>query len=383
MKTIGILGGGQLGLMTAEAIQRSGGHVRIFGPAHSPAARIVPDYVIGDLSDQAALMEFVSTIDALTLEMEHIDLAALRVLELPVFPSLNVIAIVQHRLREKNFLAANDLPHAQFVSIRSENDIHAAQIEFPCISKTVFGGYDGRGQGLQTSRESLLQAWKALPFAVQQDGLVLEEIIEIEAELSVIVASAENSVAFPVIENLHRHHILDVSILPARIPESVQLEAQEIALKTASALNVKGLLTVEFFLTRRKPIGPSVCVEDMYLLINEMAPRPHNSGHVTRRACNISQFDALARILLGLPLVEPKTHPVDGGFVMGNLLSELWRSDQLNLQALEDPDILEFYLYGKTPDRPRRKMGHFLMGLSDLSTAEDRVHAVQRRLSSN
>lgn len=387
MKTIGILGGGQLGMMLAQSIVQYGGEVRVFGRADAPASQTVPNYVVGDFGDSEALMAFAAGCDAIVLEMEHIEPTPLREIKAVIFPPLPVLEVVQNRLKEKMFLEHAGLPHAAFRGIHSSSEVAGLNFNFPCISKTVFGGYDGLGQSFQGTQQSLKEFLDQLPEEVSQRGVVLEEIIELEAELSCTVAmnSAGEMTSLPVIENVHRQHILDISVLPARMPNSVTSAVREIAEACASALGAKGLLTVEFFVTRKRPIGPCVEVDGYYVLINEMAPRPHNSGHVTRKALSLSQFDLLARVLLDLPLVDAfllESRP-GHGFVMGNLLSDLWNgSAELDLEELgKFPELLEFFLYGKSPERPRRKMGHFLMYLTDITTAEDSVRAVQNALS--
>jgi len=387
LKTIGILGGGQLGMMLAQSIVQYGGKVRVFGRADAPASQTVPDYVVGEFSDADALLDFCRECDAITLEMEHIEAEPLRRITAPIFPPLPVLEIVQDRLKEKEFLRQAGLPHAAFRGIRSSSEINGLNIDFPCISKTVFGGYDGLGQSFQGTAESLKNFLDSLPPEIAQRGIVLEEIIELEAELSCMVAINQlgEMSSLPVIENVHRHHILDVSVLPARLPNSVTDAVRRIAEATASALDLRGILTVEFFVTRKPPAGPSVEVDGYHVLVNEIAPRPHNSGHVTRKALSISQFDVLARVLLDLPLVESLLLDSEPGhgFVMGNLLSDLWRgSDELNWKALAQfPEILEVFLYGKSPDRTKRKMGHFVMHLEDTFNAEELVRSVQDALS--
>jgi len=243
----------------------------------------------------------------------------------------------------------------------------------PCIAKSALGGYDGKGQHRLTSEADLAALPEAAP-----GGWVLEEVLALEAEVSCIVASdGAQAFTFPVFENVHRHHILDLTLLPARVAPEVRDEARRVALGIARALEVRGLLTVEFFLGAGRD-----GVTRLY--VNELAPRVHNSGHVTRQACTVSQFDALARILAGVPLHEPKLH--SGGWCMGQLLGDVWLAQgrdggPLDLSAWRHfPDVVDVYVYGKRHARPNRKMGHFVVRADTPDAAQVRALAFREAL---
>jgi 5-(carboxyamino)imidazole ribonucleotide synthase len=249
------------------------------------------------------------------------------------------------------------------VKLGSDVRAEAVAFGFPCIAKSALGGYDGKSQFRLQSEAELSR----LP-STSKGGWVLEEVFSLDTELSCIVARSQTgeTFSFPVFENLHHEHVLDFTLLPARVDAATQAKAKDIAEQIADRLGVVGLLTVEFFLgtgsdgTKR-------------LVVNELAPRTHNSGHVTRQACTFNQFDALARILAGVPLGKPLVH--SGGWCMGNLLGDVWRAQDkrggpLDLSAwAKFPDVVDVFLYGKAEARPRRKMGHFVTRGPDAESA--------------
>lgn len=357
MRRVGILGGGQLGLMLAEAVQQLDGDVRVFDPdPDCPCALRLPKVVTAPYEDAAALARFTAGCDLLTYEFENVPAKPLRSLPgaPPILPSLNVLEITQDRIREKEFLRAEGLPVARFAAVREGDDARAAAhaLGTPLVLKTAQGGYDGKGQHRIAHPEDLDRVPDPRPW-------VLEEVVDIALEVSCIVArdAGGAEIAFPLFENVHRDHVLDTTLLPARVPPDVAARVREVALASARALGVVGLLTVEFFLARANDGG-------LRVLVNEFAPRPHNSGHVTRNACSLSQYDALARVLLGVPLTEPEPL-APGAFVMGNLLGDVWLAQgrtTLDLSAwARHPRVVDVYLYGKREARPRRKMGHFVV----------------------
>lgn len=359
MNSIGILGGGQLGAMLGESLQTLGCETHFFAHAGSTAHQRFKNVTVGDFNDLEAIRSFAASHDVITCEMEHVPLEILDQVEADFCPSRDVLRVTQHRAKEKAFLKAAGLPHAHFEVFETAEELRRIS-EFPCIVKTSLGGYDGLGQrfvdGASTRDDVITQIADT-----HGAGFVSEEPIEIEAEISCIVARQADDVVtvFPVFKNRHRFHVLDMTVTPTGLPQAVEEAAIEISVKAARSLNVVGLLTTEFFVTRSACRGPVHRVGDFGLLINEFAPRPHNSGHVTRKACNYSQFDALARILVGAPLTPVASHR--GVWAMGNLLSDLWTSDTLELAAWRDsPAICEVSLYGKSPSRPRRKMGHVI-----------------------
>ena len=319
----------------------------------SPARRRLPDVIVAGTDDPAALAALCERSDVVTYEFENIAVPPLVPFAArhTFWPSLRVLEVSQDRALEKTFLRDHGFPVAEHVVVRPGEDVLAAAMGFgfPAILKTARGGYDGKGQHRLRSVEDA-HAVEGLP--QPSGGWVLERVVDIATELSCIVARAADgqAVTFPVLENLHRDHILDFTVLPARVPAAVAEAARTTALAVAEQLGVVGLLTVEFFVAK-----------DGTLHVNELAPRPHNSGHITRQACSLSQFDALARVLVGAPLVEPRLLG-PGGFCMANLLGDVWLAQgrpTLDLSAwASHPHVIDVYLYGKREARPKRKMGH-------------------------
>jgi 5-(carboxyamino)imidazole ribonucleotide synthase len=300
-------------------------------------------------------------VQVVTFEFENVPAASVEaVAELvPVRPSGFVLHTAQHRAREKTFLAKAGLPVTPFALIDSEADLDAAiaRLGCPAVLKTASFGYDGKGQAKVSSASDARAAWDKL----NRQPCVLEAFIEFEREVSVIAARGmDGAIAhYGVIENAHRHHILDVSVSPANVPPEVEREAVRIASATLEALDLVGLLCVEMFLAR-----------DGSLLINELAPRPHNSGHLTFDAHVTSQFEQQLRAVCGLPLGSTdRLRPA----AMSNLLGDVWRDGEPDwAAALRFPGV-KLHLYGKTDPRPGRKMGH-LTALAD--TPDEAVRAV-------
>jgi 5-(carboxyamino)imidazole ribonucleotide synthase len=386
-KVVGILGGGQLGAMLARAIFDLGGDVAIYEPeALAPACRQARNVVNASWDDAAALETFFDACDVVTYETEHIETAALKKLAAndKLRPSLAVLETTQHRHHEKQFLADQNLPHAAFVPVANPSELAnaAKTVGFPCIAKTARGGYDGKGQFLLRSENDVAAAVAALPSDMP---CVVEEALDLLLEASCIVARAphQTEVVFPIFENMHDAHILDMTLVPARISAEVTSELLDIALQAARALDVTGLLTTEFFLA--KPTARSKRVVDgVAIYVNEFAPRPHNSGHVTRALCSSSQFDLLARMLLGAPLTSPRVD-TSTTYCMANLLGESWGNEKttpLDLSAWSEfPDVVEVALYGKRDAQFRRKMGHFVVCGADAEATLARGRTFRARIS--
>mgnify|MGYP001766986573 CR=1 FL=1 len=390
MTTVGILGGGQLGAMLAPALQDLGADVHVFDPdPNAPALRRAARAVSGSWRDVPRLQAFFDACDVVTYEFENVESEGLARLEGlgKLCPSLDVLRTTQNRVLEKEFLRAHGLPHVAFVDGRTAAGLSAAAFEFgfPSILKTARGGYDGKGQWKLASVAEL-DALLATPARAVLDasGWVLEEPIDIVLEASAIVARERNGdeVVFPLFENEHRDHILDVTLVPARLTDDLEAEAKSVALAAARALGVTGLLTTELFVGRSARSRPG----EVRVFTNEFAPRPHNSGHVTRKACTFSQFEALARILTGVPLVPPRLVSA-GAFCMANLLGEVWEAQgapaSLDLSAWEgSPDLLEVVLYGKKDVAAKRKMGHLTVRAAGpeeaIAAARAAREAIQR-----
>jgi 5-(carboxyamino)imidazole ribonucleotide synthase len=354
-KTLGVLGGGQLGRMFAHAAERLGYRVHVYEPsADSPAAEVSAHAVHAPYTDLAALEAFVRGCDAVTYEFENIPAEPLWRLEnAGVFrPKWQILEVTQNRLREKTWLRKNEFPHVNFAECEAGGDLVAAirRIGLPCVVKTADFGYDGKGQQKVSDEASLARAVSAF----QGQRAVVERWIDFKCELSVLVArSAAGEVrCFPVAENIHTRHILDFSLVPARVPADLQDRARALAEAIADRLDLVGLLAVELFLTDRGEI-----------LVNELAPRPHNSGHWTLDACATSQFEQHVRAVAGLPLGD--VSPTAPAAVMVNILGDAWKwsGDRCvgppDWSALLREPRVHLHLYGKTEPRPGRKMGHF------------------------
>ncbi len=342
--TIGIVGGGQLGRMAALAAARLGYRCHALTPdADNPAAQVCAGITLGDYEDPATLRAFAEHVDVITFEFENVSAAGLDLLAAlcPVRPSPEILRISQDRIAEKSFLNACGIATAPWraVHTRAELDAAVAALGLPAILKTTRLGYDGRGQMRLDRAEDCDRAWATL----QPHPLILERLVDFACEISVIVARGlDGAVAcFDVTENAHRDHILDRSYAPARIPEATAAQAQATARLLAQRLDLVGLLAIELFVTA-----------DGAVLANEIAPRPHNSGHWTIDACPVSQFEMQVRAVAGLPLPAATRH---SDAVMQNLVgpdaAALWP------EILASPGLIPHH-YGKAEARPNRKLGH-------------------------
>ncbi len=342
--TIGIVGGGQLGRMSAMAAARLGYHCHILTPEpDSPAQQVSAGITLGDYEDPAALRDFAAHVDVITFEFENVSAEGLDLLASlkPVHPAPAVLRISQDRIAEKTFLNGAGVQTAPWRPVESFAELEAAVAELglPAILKTTRLGYDGRGQTRLRTMADLAPAYAAL----LPRPLVLEAVVDFACEVSVVAArGADGSyAAFDTVENSHRDHILDMTFAPARIAEITAAAAQATARRVAEGLDLIGLLAVEMFVAA-----------DGRVLVNEIAPRPHNSGHWTIDACPASQFELHVRAIAGLPLVPAVRH---SDAVMKNLVgpeeTALWP------QILATPGLIP-HLYGKAEARPGRKMGH-------------------------
>jgi 5-(carboxyamino)imidazole ribonucleotide synthase len=378
MKKIGILGGGQLGLLLAQSLTRLGATVLIYEPeADAPACKTAFKSFHAPWNDLDALEVFVTNCDAVTYEFENVDSDALAQFATgkTIIPNPSVLKTTQNRAREKNFLRQSGLPHLPFDVAEDASAVRAAcqRIGYPLILKSASGGYDGKLQiAVQSESEldRLLNHKSDTSFSNPSFfPTTIERRVELAMELSCITARSPRGeeITFPVFENAHSEHILDTTLCPARIDAELSQEIARIALDAARKLGAHGLLCTEFFLsTKANGYDTGITCGDFVIYINEFAPRPHNSGHVTISACTMSQFDALARILLGVPLLTPQV-VAPGYFCMGNILGDVWSaqgkqaSDELDLSCLANhSDTVAIILYGKSSARPKRKMGHFV-----------------------
>ena len=349
---LGMLGGGQLGRFFVIAAHEMGYQVTVLDPdKNSPAGKIADVHICANYDDADALQQISNTCAAVTTEFENVPASTLKKLAESVIvrPSAESVAIAQNRVMEKNFIKEAGLPVAPFAVINEASDLpDDASTLYPAILKVARFGYDGKGQARVKN-----QAEARLAFAeFKQEICVLEQMLPLDLEVSVVLARDTHGhiAAFATAENSHLNGILDISIAPARCSEVVKANARELAKKLADKLNYVGVLGVEFFLVKNQ------------LLVNEIAPRPHNSGHYTIDACVTNQFEQQVRVLAGLPLGDASLH---SNAVMVNVLGDSWLAREENValepawdKACSHPN-LKLHLYGKAEPRKGRKMGHF------------------------
>ncbi|HWP01300.1 MAG TPA: 5-(carboxyamino)imidazole ribonucleotide synthase [Methylococcus sp.] len=365
---LGILGGGQLGRMFTMAARSMGYRVTVLDPdPDSPAGMVADRHLCASYEDETALEELAETCAAVTTEFENVPAESLRFLEsrLPVSPSAAAVAIAQDRIVEKTFIARSGLAVAPFLALREgEGSTQEFASLLPGILKTARFGYDGKGQARVTTPAEMRAAFEAF----ECKPCILEKQLDLATEISVIVTrTCTHQVrCFPVAENQHEAGILDISIVPARVAAKVAEEAQSMALRLAEAMDYVGVLAVEFFVLR-----------DGGLVINEIAPRPHNSGHYTLDACIISQFEQQVRTLCRLPPGDTRLlSPV----VMVNLLGDIWRDDEPAWdRVLSQPNVV-LHLYGKKEARTGRKMGHFNVLAESLEESLEQALALKSAL---
>ena len=368
--TIGVMGGGQLGRMFAIAARRMGYRVHTFSPDEdTPTGQLADREVAARYDDAAAVRDFARGVDVLTFEFENIPVQTVEWAAecCTVRPTAKVLHICQHRLREKEFLDQAGLPLPGFMAVGSAGDLAVAAVELglPAVLKTAAFGYDGKGQRKIAPGDNLAEAWA--PFA--GTGAVLEQFVRFEKEISVLVARGVDgaTVTYPVCENVHRNHILDVTIVPAGIAPQAAETARALAVRIAEQLDLVGLLAVEMFL-----------LADGGILINELAPRPHNSGHYSFDASVTSQFEQQLRAVCGLPLGNTDSlRPA----AMVNLLGDVWADGEPDWAAvLAMPDV-KLHLYGKAEPRAGRKMGHLVAFGATTEEAAQRALAARAALT--
>jgi len=354
-KTIGIVGNGQLGRMSCIEAKKMGYTVMIYGPGkNSPGGQVADVEIDGDYTDLNSLTDFAKRCDVITFEFENIPSLSLEKIKeiTPIHPDPSVIQIAQNRISEKNWFLSNGFPTTPFFEITSYGDLINAMNKWnsKAVLKTSMFGYDGKGQVKISSAEESESAWQSL----KTNSAILEKWVEFTHELSVIVARNESGEikTYPVFENSHRNHILDVTVFPGRFSGSVAKQARDIAEELAEKIGLIGLLTIEMFLTNSGE-----------LLINELAPRPHNSGHVTFDVCMTSQFQQHIRAVCNFPLGN--TDPLQKG-IMINILGDSWIDGEPDWKKLLEIEGLNLHLYGKSDPKPARKMGHITITGGDL-----------------
>lgn len=367
-QTIGILGGGQLGRMFAIAARRMGYRVHAFDPTTDcPTGQVADLEVNAAYDDVDRAVEFARAVDVVTFEFENVPAPTLAAIERvrPVHPSPLVLDTTRHRLREKTFLSSNGFPVAPYREVRSTQDLLLAvsQLGTPSILKTAEFGYDGKGQSRIDSADQIESAWQKLNCPLG----VLEGFVRFDKEISVIIARKADgeSRCFEVFENVHARHILDTTISPALISPQLAQHARDLAIAIADRLDVVGLLTVEMF------------VAGSDIIVNELAPRPHNSGHLTFDACVTSQFEQQLRAVCDLPLGDPSLlKPA----AMANLLGDVWAKGEPKWDGALSDDRVKLHLYGKLDAKPGRKMGHLTAIANDVESARNAVTAARDRL---
>lgn len=366
---LGVLGGGQLGRMLVQAAQQMGYRVTVLDPSSdSPAGRVADDFICAEYADHAALEKLGTQCKAITTEFENIPADSLKKLAQSciVSPDAYSVSIAQNRVLEKQFLTDNGFAVASFAAVTQQQDLFAQNIAhlLPGILKVSQFGYDGKGQKSVANPAELLAAYEQLNHAV----CVLEKFMPLKSEISVVVARGSDGElkTFPVSENQHVNGILDISIVPARISPELAQQAQSVACKIAEKLVYQGVLCVEFFV-----------LQDDELLINEIAPRPHNSGHYSIDACITSQFEQQVRTLCGLPLGETTQH---NAAVMVNLLGDLWQHGEPDWSEVLRHPSAKLHLYGKTEARPGRKMGHFTVLSANIDVALQQAIHIKKQL---
>ncbi len=367
--TVGVMGGGQLGRMFAIAARRMGYRVHTFSPDEdTPTGQLADREVAARYDDEAAVRDFARGVDVLTFEFENIPTATIAwaAEHCAVRPSGRVLHLCQHRLREKQFLAAAGLPLPAFAHVTSAEELAeaVARIGLPSVLKTASFGYDGKGQRKLAAGDDLAAAWA--PFAGQ--SAVLEAWVPFEKEISILVARGIDGrmATYPVCENQHAHHILDVTLVPGNVSAHVAALAAKLAESAAEALDLVGLLAVEMFL-----------LADGEILINELAPRPHNSGHYSFDASVTSQFEQQLRAVCGLPLGSTESL---APCAMANLLGDVWAAGEPDWAAALAMPGVKLHLYGKAGPRAGRKMGHLVAFGRDTAEAADRVRAARAAL---
>lgn len=377
-RTIGVLGGGQLGRMLVHVAQRMGLRAVVLDPdTHCPAGQAADRLLRGAYDDPAALAELALACHAVTTEFENVPASSLQLLaaSVAVSPGAEAVRICQHRAREKAHFLASGVPCAPHAVVASESDLQAVGDDLlPGVLKTSQLGYDGKGQCRVADRAQLAAAWRT---TLGGRPCVLEALVPIRRELSVVVARAADGamVHLPVQQNLHRDGILAVTQVPAPdVDAETTGRVAAMARRLAESMGYVGVLCVEFFV-----------LEDGRVLANEMAPRPHNSGHPSIDACDVSQFELQLRTLLGLPLTVPRQH---SPAVMLNLLGDLWFDPAAPDAAPREPDWpavlvlpgVHLHLYGKTEPRRSRKMGHLTVTAATPESARDTALQAARRL---
>ena len=371
--TIGIIGGGQLGKMIAQEAKRMSLKVIILDPGNNcPASTICDKLIVADFKDEEKIYELANNSDLITYEIELANSSALKSLEsndYPIFPSPHTLKIIQNKFRQKTFLRKNNLPTTDFYKIDSNDDLLSCLEKFglPIMLKASEDSYDGHGNLLISSANEIQNG---LSYFLGKD-IFSEKFVDFTNEISIIVARNKSgqTTSFPVAENIHRDNILDTTIVPARISSTSEENARKIAERVVNCLNDVGLFGIEMFVSKNDEI-----------LINEIAPRPHNSGHYTVEGCSVSQFEQHIRCILNMPLTRPELlRPV----VMKNILGPTGLTGNYKVTGLTKllsiPGV-KIHLYGKKTTKPKRKLGHIIALANSVDEALKRANEAKNSI---
>ena len=365
---LGMLGGGQLGRMFALAAAQMGYKVWVFDPnKHSPAGDVACRHIQAEYDDYDALAEFGKGCAVVTTEFENIPASTLKYLQdyCRVCPNPDAVYIAQNRIREKTFVNDLGIPTSKFVEVNSAPDLNNSDhMNWPCIIKTAEFGYDGKGQQVVEDVQQATQAFNSFG----EVPCILEERINLLLEISVVLGRNEQGEVcfFPIARNEHKNGILHISSVPAKISSELQTYACEISQRIAEKLDYVGIMTVEFFID-----------QDNQLLVNEIAPRVHNSGHYSMDACHISQFEQQVRMICGWAPADTRNHCA---VAMVNILGDAWRDDVFASSVLFDDVNVKVHLYGKQGAKPGRKMGHFNVLAENISQANKHAQLVYKKM---
>lgn len=373
MKKIGIIGGGQLGKMMILDAKRMDYYFVILDPTKNcPAHGIADEHIVAGFEDTNAMLLLASKVDVVTYEFEHINVKALQIMEekgVKVYPSSETLLHIQNKYHQKEWLRRHDIPVPDYMAIEAYEDFKMAEKRFgyPFILKTCTGGYDGKGNAVVKKEEDLKAAYNALGGGSLP--LMVEELVPFLKEVSILVCQSENGqvAVFPVAENVHKNSILDETIVPAVISEETRKKAMEVAKKTTKAFKAIGMLCIELFVL---PNGE--------ILVNELAPRPHNSGHYTIEGCISSQYENHIRAILGLPLGSTE---LISPTVMKNIIGETNGPARLMglSEAYEQPNV-KVHIYGKETVSKGRKMGHITATGKSIEEAQKAVRMAHTKL---
>ncbi len=367
---LGMLGGGQLGRMFALAAADMGYQVWVFDPnEHSPAGEVSARHIQANYDDYQAREEFGKACAVVTTEFENIPSNTLEYLQAycEVCPNPNSVNVAQNRIREKSFVNDLGIPTSKFIAVNSQEDLNNTEhMCWPCIIKTAEFGYDGKGQHVVADSDAALRAFQSFG----EVPCILEERINLQCEISVVLGRNKQGEVcfFPVARNEHKNGILHISSVPAKVPLELQTYACEIAQRIAEQLDYIGIMTVEYFVD-----------QDNQLMVNEIAPRVHNSGHYSMDACHISQFEQQVRMICDWTPADTQNYCA---VAMVNILGDAWKDDKFPSAVLFNDVNVTLHLYGKSGAKPSRKMGHFNVVADNVDDALRHAQNVYKKMMS-